>query len=152
MSHRFPTNAEREKRQTLDSLLESSLVTIVVDARHEDVDLPEHLLGQPQVALNLSRKFNLDLFQLSPTTVDASLSFGGVRHNCSIPYNAIYACITPDGEQHIFADALPTGDSGQSEAPRSQASHPEDRDNGLGTPDEGPAHDNAPGSHLRLIK
>ena len=107
MSHRFPSQSEQEKRQRLVALLDEGLVTIALDATHPEVDLPPHLMNQRQVILNLSHRFHLDVFDIGPYGIQASLSFGGVPYHCVIPYQALYACVGPDGHQHIFPDALP---------------------------------------------
>ncbi len=90
MQTRFPTPTERQKRARLLSLLDDGMVLVRIDATHEGVDVPEHLRGTPGLALNLSYRFRAPVFEVGPFAVQASLSFGGDRHLCVLPYDAIY--------------------------------------------------------------
>ena len=99
---RFPTAAETKKRTLISELLEESLVSIQLDPRREGVDVPEAYRGQPALCLNLSRSFHLDVFEVGRLAIEASLSFGGVRHHCVIPYSAIYSIESAALERHYF--------------------------------------------------
>ena len=110
MTHRFPDPSEQKKRRLLQELLEAGLVSIVIDSSKAGVNLPKHLMGQEEVVLNLSRRFGLDVFEIGPIEVVASLSFAGERHRCVIPYRAMYAYLGKgEDNRYIFQDDLPAG-------------------------------------------
>ena len=102
MTLRFPTAAETKKRTLISELLEESLVSIQLDPRREGVDVPEAYRGQPALCLNLSRSFHLDVFEVGRLAIEASLSFGGVRYHCVLPYSAIYSIESAALERHYF--------------------------------------------------
>jgi stringent starvation protein B len=84
------------------------MVMVHLDARRDGVDVPEQHRGHPALALNLSRAFRLDVFEVGPFSVMASLSFQGEVYRCVIPYGAIFSLTSKaDGQSRIFADAVP---------------------------------------------
>ncbi len=84
------------------------MVMVHLDARRDGVDVPEQHRGHPALALNLSRAFRLDVFEVGPFSVAASLSFQGEIYQCVIPYGAIFSMTSKaDGQSRIFADAVP---------------------------------------------
>jgi stringent starvation protein B len=96
VTQRFPTADERDKRQRLDALLADALVYVHVDARDERVQVPEHLKGEAALVLKLSHRFGLETFDVGPVEVVASLSFGGDRFRCVLPYAAVFAYSTDE--------------------------------------------------------
>ena len=142
--HRFPSKLEIERRKVIDGYLNTGLVTIIVQVDVDDVDLPKNLMTETRVLLNLSRKFNLDIFEVGPFMIEASLSFTGVRHHCRIPYTAILGCITDDGTSLTMFEETVSHDKNDKDEHQSESTADGDRD-----PAESPALN---GSHLRLIK
>ncbi len=105
---RFPTAAERARRERLIELLDEHLVMVHLDARVEGVRVPEVHAQSPALALNLSRRFGLEIFELGPLTVRASLAFGDERFTCEVPYAAIWALSTrEEGLVAFFPDSAP---------------------------------------------
>ncbi len=105
---RFPDPSEREKRARLIALLDEGLVQVHVDARRDGVEVPAHLRDDPMLVLNLSRRFQLDVFEVGPLEVKASLSFGGNRQICVLPWSAVWAMsCDATGERAVFEDAIP---------------------------------------------
>ena len=105
---RLPTPSEREKRARLRELLDVGMVMVHVDTRQENVDVPPHLAGEPALALNLSRRFKSPV-EVGPTQVKATLSFGGVRYECHLPWSAIFSMRSHvDDTHYIFPDDVPT--------------------------------------------
>ena len=89
-------------------LLADGMVMIHLDTRRDGVDVPEQHRGHPALALNLSRAFRLDVFEVGPFAVHASLSFQGEVYRCVLPYDAIFSMTSKvDGQSRVFADALP---------------------------------------------
>jgi hypothetical protein len=108
MSDVIPTPADREKRRMLEKLLDEGVVTVHLDSRREGVDLPPHLRGQPSVALNLSRRYGLDVFDVGPEAVLASLSFQGRRYTCRLPWPAIFLMTSRETERaYVFPASVP---------------------------------------------
>lgn len=106
---RFPDPSEREKRARLLEMLDAGKVMVYVDPRRPGVDLPPQFKGQVAVPLNLSHRFALETFEVGPLAVRASLSFGGERHLCVLPYRAIFGFYGhADSERVVFDDALPS--------------------------------------------
>lgn len=106
---RFPDTSEREKRARLLEMLDAGKVMVYVDPRRPGVDLPAQFKGQVAVPLNLSHRFALETFDIGPLAVRASLSFGGERHLCVLPYRAIFGFYGhADEERVVFTDDLPS--------------------------------------------
>ena len=96
------------KRSVLEKLLDDSMVLITLDARYEGVDVPGHLLGDIQLRLNLSHRFGLPL-ELDELGVHATLTFGGVSHDCHVPWDAIYMIVShATGQPFIFPSDVPS--------------------------------------------
>ncbi len=108
MVERFPTEAELSKRRLLIELLDSGMVTVQLDPRRDGVDVPTPHKSSAALTLNLSHAFNLDTFDVGAFAIRANLSFGGVRHLCVLPYNAIYAIVSQaEGKHLLFPDDVP---------------------------------------------
>lgn len=108
MTTRFPTDSERQKRAHLQSMLEDGLVFIHLDARPAEVDVPAHLKGELALTLSVSRRFGLDVLELGPLALKASLSFGGVRHLCVIPWANVFAFTAQATERReVFPEDMP---------------------------------------------
>jgi len=104
----FPSPNDRLKRETLIALLDDGMVMVHLDTRRDGVDVPEQHRGHPALALNFSRAFRLDVFEVGPFEVVASLSFQGEVYRCVVPYGAIFSMTSKvDGQSRIFSDALP---------------------------------------------
>ena len=147
MVERFPTEAELSKRRLLMELLDCGMVTVQLDPRREGVDVPDAHKASAALTLNLSHAFNLDTFDLG--------SFGGIRHLCVLPYNAIYAVVSQtEGKHLLFPDDVPVELTADYETETAEAESK--------VPDEPSDPSNATASkkndvpsaptHLRLIK
>ncbi|MEE2785924.1 MAG: ClpXP protease specificity-enhancing factor SspB [Myxococcota bacterium] len=149
MATRFPSKLDIERRKMIGQYLDAGLVTVIVQVDTDGVDLPAHLMSEDRVLLNLSRRFNLDVFEIGPFNIEASLSFGGVRHHCQIPYAALLGCITEDGKSLTMFDAQPSSQSLEDLEAKTPTELPAETTEGI-------SHDNpkdpAKGPHLRLIK
>jgi hypothetical protein len=151
MSDVIPSPADREKRRMLEKLLDEGVVMVHLDSRREGVDVPPHLRGQPSVALNLSRRYGLDVFDVGPDAVLASLSFQGRRYTCRLPWPAIFLMTSLATERaYVFPAAVPPeyptllNDVGEElREPEEDAAAPE--------PEPPPAPPKGP-PRLRLIK
>lgn len=103
-----PATADVEKRRLLERLLDEGLVVVHLDPRRPGVDLPAWLVDQPSIALNLSRNFGLDVFEIDGQGVQASLSFQGRRHHCRLPWSSIYLMANrATGQAYVFPRSVP---------------------------------------------
>jgi stringent starvation protein B len=149
------------KQRTLETMLDDGKVMVVIDARHPEVDVPAHLKEDPGLRLNLSRAFNLELFEIDETGVVAGLSFGGVRHRCVLPWTAIYGLISHVTEDsRLFEEGLPD-ELRPALAAAEQAMAKRERAEEAQPPDDAPESAGASGEpapaptsrpHLRLVK
>lgn len=105
---RLPTLTERKKRIQVEQELQKGKVLVHLDPRNPDVDVPDNLREQPVLALNFSHQFPFANIEIGPVFLSASLSFGGERYHCKVPYSSIF-CLTQttSRKQHWFADSLP---------------------------------------------
>lgn len=104
----FPTPEAREKRERLGELLDRGLVSIQLDPRRPGVVVPERFRAQPALTLNLSRRFRAPDLTLAHDAVRVTLSFGGVRTPCELPWSSIFAMVSGvDDEGFLFTDAIP---------------------------------------------
>jgi stringent starvation protein B len=97
------------KRALLEQLLEQSMVMVTVDARMRGVVVPDHLVADPQLRLNLSYRFGLPM-QLDDAGIRATLTFGGVPFPCRLPWESIYVVVPhSSGEPYFFPGDAPVG-------------------------------------------
>lgn len=108
MKDALPPSADREKRRVLEQLLDEGMVMVHLDARRDGVDVPEHLRSDPALALNLSHRFHLDVFDIGSDAVEASLSFQGRTYLCRLPWTAIFALTSHvTGRSIVFPTSVP---------------------------------------------
>lgn len=81
----------QEKKKRLLESLEKGMAQVHLDARRAFVAVPERLKDQPQLVLNISYRFDPPDLTVSDWGVRESLSFGGERFVCGIPWSAIFA-------------------------------------------------------------
>lgn len=79
-----------EKRRRLENFLDGGLVGISVNPKVAGVDLPEHLMKENKVDLNLSYGFRLPVFDITNDEVRATLSFNKKEYLCIIPWSSIF--------------------------------------------------------------
>lgn len=96
-----------EKEALIGEMLERSMVMLTVDARAPGVEVPPRLRQDPQLRLNLSYRFGLQL-ELGPWGIHTTLTFGGVPHSCKLPWSAIYQVFSHQtSEQYVFLEDVP---------------------------------------------
>ena len=107
------TQLVSRKRSALESRLSEGRVQVHLDSTIDGVVLPEHLMGQVQVILNLSYGFRPEVFIIDDDGVQVTLSFGGQKFLCILPWVCIYVMQTLDakgtiaGGSEIFIESLP---------------------------------------------
>lgn len=101
------------KRLSLERALSFGLTEIHVNSAIEGVQLPAHLMRQPQVILNLSYKFRCEIFDIDERGIQVTLSFGGQVSLCVLPWASLYmirqvSADSPEGEGELFLESLPS--------------------------------------------
>ena len=97
-----------EKMTILLEMLEQQLTMLHIDARRPEVRVPDHLLGNPNLCINLSYRFRLPDLHIDEEGVSATLSFQQIPFHCYIPFDAIWALSFPStSEQRLFIDSAP---------------------------------------------
>ena len=82
-------NMNKHKRQLLELLLRHGMVKLLVDPMAKDVEVPPKYRIPEALPLNLSKRFpNTDMV-INDECVDVSLTFGGDRFRCHLPWEAI---------------------------------------------------------------
>ena len=81
----------QEKKKRLLESLEKGMAQVHLDARRPFVAGPERFKAQPQLVLNISYRFEPPDLTVSDWGVRETLSFGGERFMCGIPWSAIFA-------------------------------------------------------------
>ena len=105
---RLPTFAEREKRSLIEKLLDEGKILVHFDPRVDGADVPDGYEAEPAMALNFSHHFPFANITTTLHTIEANLSFGGVRHWCVVPLEAIFSITACSTEKQVwFEDALP---------------------------------------------
>lgn len=99
---RFPTPEERARRAQLLEMLDAGKVLVQLTPRHPGADLPEHLRDEMAVGLALSRRFALPVMEVGPLEIRASLSFGGDRYLCVVPWMAVFSVKSYVDDTHVF--------------------------------------------------
>lgn len=84
-----PTLVRLSKIEALNEFLDEGRTMIYVNARADDVDVPPHFRDNPNLRLDLSRRFPRPM-AISDAGVMAELSFGGTPHTCTIPWDAVF--------------------------------------------------------------
>jgi hypothetical protein len=77
-------------KELLNNYLDSGKILIAIDSNTEGVILPDAYKNSIQVKLNLSRKFNTTVFEITDEKVTVDLTFSGEKFMCEIPLQSIY--------------------------------------------------------------
>jgi len=107
------THSVSRKRTALESRLSEGRVQVHLDSTIDGVVLPQYLMGQVQVILNLSYGFKPEVFVIDDHGVQITLSFSGKKTLCILPWSCFYVMQTLDsngtiaGESEIFIESLP---------------------------------------------
>lgn len=94
------------KKEKIEELTQLEYLMLHVRPDVKGVSLPKNLMAQKTVALKISHYFVNPLF-IEDTEVKIELLFGNDSFPCVIPYEAIWACTTVDGEHTFWEQGLP---------------------------------------------
>ncbi len=84
-------------------------IYIVVDATHDDVDVPDFLKGDPALRLVLNSRMPQPIY-IRDDALTSDFSFSGQSHACHIPMTYIWAAYQPDGDLEqglVWEDCVP---------------------------------------------
>ncbi len=70
-------------------------VYVVVNATGDDVQVPEHLHGDPALRLVLNVRMPQQIM-IGDDTLESDLTFSGIPYHCVIPMHAIWAAYVPE--------------------------------------------------------
>lgn len=99
----------QEKKTRLLESLEKGMAQVHLDARRPFVAVPERFKDQPQLVLNISYRFEPPDLTVSDWGVRETLSFGGERFMCGIPWSAIFAVASVvTREFWMYPDDMPS--------------------------------------------
>ena len=87
---KIETYANTEKQNQILELLKFGTVMVFVDARHEEVRVPDGFKTLFDLRLNFDYDFGIDDFRILPDRLEASLTFENKRFFCVIPFAAVY--------------------------------------------------------------
>ena len=94
------------KQQQVELILKGDHALLHLDARNNDVIVPEHLKSNAALTLKISYLFQGQL-KVSAAGIDAYLRFSGNYFQCIIPWEAIWGVSGESGEQRIWPESLP---------------------------------------------
>ncbi len=118
------------KQQQVELILKGDHALLHLDARNNEVIVPEHLKSNAALTLKISYLFQGQL-TVSATGIDAYLRFSGNYFQCIIPWEAIWGVSGENGEQRIWPESLPQDLLAQldslsnAEEPRQEPDRPE---------------------------
>jgi len=92
---------KQDKRSCVDSMLAQSMILLMIDSQHEDVDIPVYLKNDIQLRINISHHFAHPP-KLTEWGIEATLTFGDVPYPCRIPWHAIYGVVPHDTRKTVF--------------------------------------------------
>jgi len=87
-----------QKKMAVMRVLDTGIVMIHCDPRHEGVGLPDFLKSDPIVRLNFAYGFRLPSFEVDDDAISAVLNFNGHKTYCVIPWESIFAITAPEKE------------------------------------------------------
>lgn len=122
------TEKPPNKQELVEALLEKGMIMVTLDARRTGVDVPGRFQDDLGLGLNLSYRFGLPL-DVNAWGIRATLTFGGVSHDCKIPWSAVYQVFSHiTRERYLFPEDIPedileahlSSEEGEPAGPRAQ--------------------------------
>ena len=116
-------------------------IYIVVDATRDDVEVPEHLLGDPGLRLVLNLRMPQPI-HIYDDRIESDLSFSGQIFPCLIPMHAVWAAYLPEGDLEqglVWEESMPEMIKALMQAVTDSLSDEEIATHASGTADKQPA-------------
>ena len=99
--------SNEEKKGVVEKILGQGDTMVCLDSRHPEVDVPVGQRGKDDLRLIMNYQFRgtIDVFDEG---IQANLRFGGVAHQCWIPFESVWAVYNPNtGEGALWPEQLP---------------------------------------------
>lgn len=77
------------KRDFFARSLQSGVASVYLDPRVQGVKVPDAFRNQVPLVLNYSYRYHIADFEFHDDSIVASLSFGGVPYQCTVPWDAV---------------------------------------------------------------
>lgn len=114
------------KQVVLEIFLSFGITRVVVNGTHPLIKLPEYLLENPEVHLDLSYNLGINFpMSLDDDGIRAVLSFNKTPFSCFIPWDALWLVATQDSSELrviIFPESVPPSIQRQVDVARRRAS------------------------------
>ena len=89
-------------------ILSYGKTAIALNPKVKGVVLPDYLMEKMPVKLNLSYKFDLNVFELTENELKVDLSFNNEKFLCTIPLDSIFLLAVYDTEiNYFFGESFP---------------------------------------------
>jgi hypothetical protein len=89
----------QQKREIFEEWLSKGLVTVLLDARLKEVEVPPDFKSEGALRLNFSYAYNIIDFNFDDKAVRASLTFEKGIYLCYIPWPSVYGLQSPALDQ-----------------------------------------------------
>lgn len=99
-------NTNRQKKETLERLLNEEHILIHIVPSASGVTVPENLSGGATLTLKLSRYFR-GRMQIKSDEIHAELLFGDNYFTCKVPYAAIWGVTSFKGQFLMWPESAP---------------------------------------------
>jgi stringent starvation protein B len=97
------------KQNLVKQSLELGITQVIVNTTLPGVKLPDHLIGEKAILLNLSWKFGTYL-EILDHGIYADLSFNKQTYSCVIPWSCLFAIRNITGNFIVFREGAPIDD------------------------------------------
>lgn len=85
-----------KQKEALLQYLDGGMTTIIMHTFSPKTVLPQHLLNKIKITLNLSYRFDTDIFEITDQHVKIKLTFSNKKHLCVLPLESIYFIFHPE--------------------------------------------------------
>lgn len=100
----------KSKKDLTRLLLLKGTVYVHLDPRKPNVQVPPWYLNQPQLVLQIGLNMPVPIPDLRVTTpgIEATLSFNRSPFFCAIPWDAVFAVVSEEGQGMLWRDDVPS--------------------------------------------
>lgn len=103
------TDHNLQKFVLFSDLLEKGIVSIVFNAKREEVQVPVQFKDALNLRLNFSHRYQIKDFAFSEEGVSATLSFSEGFYFCVIPWHVVYLIEMVEGDSGaVWSEDIPT--------------------------------------------
>jgi len=127
------------KRTVVDAMLKDGPVLLHLDPRRDGVEVPDGFRADPRLVLRIGHRLSPPIpdLEVDEDGLRATLTFRAVPHHCAIPWHAVFAVVSEDGQGLVFAEDVPPEVAAEM--------------HGEGQPPEPPREGPRRGAHLKLV-